>query len=437
MAGLGSNLLSGLGGMALGSLVNKILGPGAPKAYLLPKRKNLFFVNFIGPQLIDRVKSNLAFLCESTDRPKFVSKVEELNQYNRTRLAQSKMQYGDINMTFYDSHDQEALLMWQHYYAFYYGDGLFKNNSSWSYDITTPKFETAKNWGFSIDYNSNTNNSYFFTRIEIYEFYGGMYSKTNIINPKIVNADFDRFDRSSSETVKINFTLKYEGVVYEVINAPLNNQLSSQMGIPPSNQGGGLLAGLDLTRLSAGGLSNIIGSATIAPTGIPNITGITGKNISWSKGPNSFSPNWNDPPCQTDILQNNIVQQSIYRLDPRVQKSGNRLTDQNLNSSLPGPLGTLFPGLTGQVSAATILGGSTNIRNLTGARVLGNLGFTTSNLKQFITKTVTQSVGRTLGINDPVLNRTVQRTISDTMNKNNPVGKITKTQIPKNNRSVF
>lgn len=204
-----------------------------PYGYNIPKQKFMYYVNFVpsNSELIDiRENQRLNFSVKRIDRLQMQYDVQELNQYNKHRLIQTRIQYQPLSFTLHDLVDETALRMIECYNRFYYGDFLNKNNNSWNYDITGGAFESTPNWGLNTNFTGN--NGYFFSRIEIYEIYNQSYTQVNFINPKFTNIDFQNLDQEVSQGNEVNVTFKYEGVVIEKINEFVTPEISEKFGIP-------------------------------------------------------------------------------------------------------------------------------------------------------------------------------------------------------------
>ena len=65
---------------------------------------------------------NYGLLVKSIKLPTFNMDVQELNQYNRKRLIQSKIKYQPIDVTFHDDNASQITAMWDAYYRYNYAD---------------------------------------------------------------------------------------------------------------------------------------------------------------------------------------------------------------------------------------------------------------------------------------------------------------------------
>ena len=65
---------------------------------------------------------NYGLLVKSIKLPTFNMDVQEMNQYNRKRLIQSKIKYQPIEITFHDDNASQITAMWDAYYRYNYAD---------------------------------------------------------------------------------------------------------------------------------------------------------------------------------------------------------------------------------------------------------------------------------------------------------------------------
>ena len=203
----------------------------------MPRQKFLFYATFNpGAALIAQgVKdfsswqTGFAFQINKIDRPKFTIDVKNLNQYNRKRLVHTGIEYDPLTINFHDTVDDRVLRVWQGYYKWYFADGRPKSNTEWSRSILDTPLPFTNGYGFSPPndptvFKSMGNNTNFFESLDIYTFYGKMFTKHRVWNPKITSIEFDSMDTESSAFSAANMTIKYEGVTYEAIAKPITSK---------------------------------------------------------------------------------------------------------------------------------------------------------------------------------------------------------------------
>jgi len=212
-----------------------------------PRTKFLFHVYFTLnttqiPQLqqifSSTDSSTIGLLVKSIDLPKFKIDTEVLNQYNRKRVIQKKINYDPINVKFHDDAGDLIRTMWYNYYSYYYKDpnqpyrGLNNTNGSigdsatlsngFSYnnrDIYN-KDRYVNDWGFIGEsyydsVNANGGKPPFFRDISIYGMNQHKFVEYVLINPVISDWSHDTYDYSQDNGVmENNVTLTYETVKY-------------------------------------------------------------------------------------------------------------------------------------------------------------------------------------------------------------------------------
>ena len=219
---------------------------------LKPRFKFLFHVQFtlnveeiqalrnskiFGPTQI----STMSLAVKTVDLPKFNIDVATLNQYNRKRLVQTKINYEPVNITFHDDGGDNIREMWYQYYSYYYKDPAqqYISNAPTSYG-TVGEVQTKQN-GFSYNsrdiYEQNRVGSVsdwgyigenfmdgtstasgkppFFKDIQIIGFDQHKYARYILINPLITNWNHDTYDYSQGNgTMQHSMTIRYETVKY-------------------------------------------------------------------------------------------------------------------------------------------------------------------------------------------------------------------------------
>lgn len=170
-----------------------------------------------------------SYVIKDVDKPSFSMETTQMNQYNRTRLAQGRITYDPVNMVLYDTVDSAGLKLIDAYRRYYYGDFAQKSLESWRYDsISTPRnFENVHElqeplstdyrdpnytWGRSVYNQGDQDSGYFFKRIDIYEIDGTTYTVHNLHNPVFTTVGMGTKSHESDDPDIINLTIQYEGV---------------------------------------------------------------------------------------------------------------------------------------------------------------------------------------------------------------------------------
>ena len=217
---------------------------------LKPRFKFLFTVKFnMNVKLINALTNagvfqatqinNLSLAVKTVDLPKYEIKHETLNQYNRKRVVQSRIDYSPVNITFHDDGGDNIRQLWYQYYSYYYKDpsqqygaapatngsiGNPAGSSTMDYnqrDIYAQQRSGNNNdWGFiGENFNDATGTASgkppFFTDITIFGFDQHKYARYVLINPIISAWQHDTYDYSQGNGImQHTMTINYETVKY-------------------------------------------------------------------------------------------------------------------------------------------------------------------------------------------------------------------------------
>jgi hypothetical protein len=222
---------------------------------LAPRFKYLFHVSFTVniahiPQLggptgafTNTDLSNLGLVVKNVQLPSYEMAVNELNQYNRKRLVQTKINYQPVQFTFHDDGSDLIRNLWYNYFSYYYkdpsqtysGGGSTQGTNGNAQNTTTgfdyngrdiyDQYRLGNDWGYIgenyADPNSNLSDVStsgkppFFRDIRIYGLNQHKFVSYVMINPIITQWQHDQFDYSQSNgTMEHKMTIKYETVKY-------------------------------------------------------------------------------------------------------------------------------------------------------------------------------------------------------------------------------
>jgi len=219
---------------------------------LKPRFKFLFHVSFtINVQEIPALKgafgdgdvSNLSLTVKTIDLPKYNIQTETLNQYNRKRVVQTKLNYEPVTMTFHDDGGDIVRNMWYQYYSYYYKDPsqryLEPNNTNGSLgalanqqtgfgynnrDIySDQRIGNVNDWGYIGEaFNDGNTGQFssggkppFFRDIRIYGMDQHKFAEYVLINPIIKSWSHDQYDYAAGNGIMQNtMTIDYETVKY-------------------------------------------------------------------------------------------------------------------------------------------------------------------------------------------------------------------------------
>jgi hypothetical protein len=188
--------------------------------------------------------STIGLMVKSAELPSYSIDVQTLNQYNRKRLMQTKINYQPVTITFHDYNSDLIRNLWYQYYSYYYKDPSYpyqnlatqngtlgqvtnqpngfgynvddiyaasRPNSDWGYIGESYKDATAA--GTTIGQTTGKPN--FFNDIQIYGLAQKKYAEYTLINPMITDWKSEPYEYSSDNgTMSHTMTIRYETVKY-------------------------------------------------------------------------------------------------------------------------------------------------------------------------------------------------------------------------------
>lgn len=194
-----------------------------------PKYTWLFHVYFdLNPELVDKNTVNqrnqieIGMLVKSADLPKFRIETKTFNNYNRPSIAQSKVRYEDVNITFHDDSSNIVRKLWFDYYNYYfrdmdnsYGDATGSLNPIYlrNYKQTLGQRKLLNNFGYTPRRNSNISTQYI-QAIRIYSLHQKRFSEYTLINPIITSYRHGTHQNGQDGTMENVMTISYETVLY-------------------------------------------------------------------------------------------------------------------------------------------------------------------------------------------------------------------------------
>ena len=270
---------------------------------LTPRNKFLYHVYFnINTGQIPQLQAaygsgeiaSISLMVKSIDLPSFQMNVETMNQYNRKRLIQTKIDYQPIQCIFHDDQGDLIRNMWYNYYSYYYKDPSQQYENVPAYNGTLGNLNTLFNgfgyntrdtyensrqvndWGYvGESYSDGTGGSTstssfsgkppFFRDIRIYGLSQKKFAAYTLINPMISMWKHDQYDYASGDGTMANTVeIKYETVKYYT---------GAVGGATPSNTVPGFAdpAHYDLTRSALarpGSTQTVFGQGGLIDAGI-------------------------------------------------------------------------------------------------------------------------------------------------------------------------
>lgn len=217
---------------------------GANKSALnigTPRFPFQYFVNFtFNPAAIDYVNNflgeaedvrYLTALVKSVSRPSFTTEEETLDQYNRRRIIQKRVQPGPVEINMHDTVEGRTLRFWEMYYEYYFRDGVNSKKLDSNNQIRSKAFvddllldtQSDGDYGYNIERVGNQRQ--LIRTIDIFQVHSGNFTQTTLINPKISSfTPTNQLDYAGTELLDLIFTINCESVVYSNYNEPLTDE---------------------------------------------------------------------------------------------------------------------------------------------------------------------------------------------------------------------
>ena len=308
---------------------------------LSPRYKFLFHVFFnINTGQIPALQSafgnsdvaSVGLMVKSVQLPSYTVSVDTLNQYNRKRLVQNKIDYNPVQIVFNDDQGDLIRNMWYNYYSYYYKDPSQKYEGVPVTNGTIGNLQTLSNgfgyntrdiydnsrqvndWGYigegyqdsSIFSGQSSNKPPFFRDIKIYGLSQKKFAAYVLINPLVTEWQHDTYDYSAGNGIMTNtMNLRYETVKYysgAIGGAQPSNTVTgfadpehydtrrSALARPGSTasvfgQGGivdagiGIYEDLEAILSGRGGLQNVIGAVQKAGTTYETLKKVNSSSI--------------------------------------------------------------------------------------------------------------------------------------------------------------
>lgn len=186
---------------------------------LAPKTKFLYHVRFnindgaimmtnMGYKV--RHQNEINMLVKTAELPKFNIQTDTLNQYNRKKNVQVKIDYQPVTIRFHDDNAGVTRQLWESYYKYYYADPTSALRPD-GYMRNATRGSAYQRTLYGLD-----NNSYppFFNSITIYQMGRGYWNSYTLVNPIIQAWNHADLDHSTSQTAEQSMTIIYESVAY-------------------------------------------------------------------------------------------------------------------------------------------------------------------------------------------------------------------------------
>lgn len=176
----------------------------------------------------------IGVLVKTFKLPSFQLTTNEMNQYNRKRVVQTKIKYEPVEISFHDDSSNTITKLWNEYYTYYYNDSKNYINSQFqgSRGYTPPAFASEaltgerniyensisenSSWGYIGETNTNSSiKKAFFRYITIFGFNQHKFTAYTLVNPIITRVTHDTYSYSEGGgTMEMTMSINYETVIY-------------------------------------------------------------------------------------------------------------------------------------------------------------------------------------------------------------------------------
>ena len=169
------------------------------------------------------------FLCHTVEGPKFQIQQDVINQYNRKRVINRKIDYDPVSVRMYDTVDGLGLKFAKMLYEFEFQNARLytpsghpaegpggANRDNFQESVLTDENQFKKNHNFGMRAQPNHTHR-LIKSIDLYQLAGTLYSRAKMIHPRISRMDMDQFDYSSSAVTNISLGFQYENLLFDEV----------------------------------------------------------------------------------------------------------------------------------------------------------------------------------------------------------------------------
>ncbi len=165
-------------------------------------------------------KREFNILASSASLPSFDAQTETLNQYNRKKVIQTRINYAPVNIEFHDDAAGLTTLLWESYYRYYYEDGNYADQGTRPKAYQTGLYDSEQQNTYRHGFNRSRKAEPFFNSISIHQLHhqntDSYFTSFTLVNPLIQSWEHDRLDQSDgSGTMKNTMRVEYETVLYD------------------------------------------------------------------------------------------------------------------------------------------------------------------------------------------------------------------------------
>ena len=181
---------------------------------LSPKIGTVYHVFMDLNPVVSQVDQNsqieIGMMAKSVALPRFSVTTKTYNAYNRKNIAQEKINYDPLTISFHDDSADVVRDFWYGYYSYYYRDADHQEtmyNQEHKY-----KKRQEQNWGFTPLTSQGTPN--YINAIRIYSLHQKAFSSYTLIRPTITSFQHGQHQAGEYTPMENTMTVAYEAVQY-------------------------------------------------------------------------------------------------------------------------------------------------------------------------------------------------------------------------------
>ena len=152
----------------------------------------------------------IGLMAKSVALPKFSVQTKIYNAYNRKNIAQERINYDPLSITFHDDSADVVRNFWYGYYAYYYRDA--DHNEAMYGQEHKYKKRQEQGWGFTPLSNTGTPN--YINAIRIYSLHQKSFSSYTLLRPIIQSFQHGQHTAGDYVPMEHTMTVAYEAVQY-------------------------------------------------------------------------------------------------------------------------------------------------------------------------------------------------------------------------------
>jgi len=165
-----------------------------------------------------RVDPSIFGQIEAVDVPSINYEIDEIDQYNRKRLVQKKVNYEPLTIVFYDDGNSNVHSILEGYFRYYYGDARNSDDTRvWNTHDHYDQRVAGSQFGRMLTdklypYLENLNLFWFSS--------GNMVTIWNVFNPLIAGVKYETLNLGDSDISRITMTIQHEGYICRDMTVP-------------------------------------------------------------------------------------------------------------------------------------------------------------------------------------------------------------------------